>query len=69
MSCLRRRRRATFWIASRSPICRFLGGGKSAVREEGLALRGLGLANAALICDLQGRARQKVATIDIDATI
>ncbi len=51
------------------PDLPLLGGGKSAVREEGLALRGLGLANAALICDLQGRARQKVATIDIDATI
>jgi hypothetical protein len=51
------------------PDLPLLGGGKSAVREEGLALRGLGLANAALICDLQGRARRKVATIDIDATI
>ena len=51
------------------PDLPLLGGGKSAVREEGLALRGLGLANAALIDDLQKRAPEPVATIDIDATI
>jgi hypothetical protein len=52
-----------------APDLPLLGGGKSAVREEGLALRGLGLANAALIDDLQKRAPERVATIDIDATI
>lgn len=46
-----------------------LGGGKSAVREEGRGLRGLCLANRALIGDLQGRAPERLATIDIDATI
>lgn len=51
------------------PDLPLLGGGKSAVREEGLALRGLGLANAAVIGDLQKRAPERVATIDIDATI
>ena len=51
------------------PDLPLLGRGKSAVREEGLGLRALGLANAAVTADLQRRAPATVATIDIDATI
>lgn len=58
-----------FLAGFEEPDLPLLGGGKSAVREEGLALRGLGLANAAMISDLQRRAPRGVATIDIDATI
>ena len=46
-----------------------LGGGRSAVREEGLGLRALARASAAVVADLQARAPQAVATIDLDATI
>ena len=58
-----------FLAGFEEPDLPLLGGGKSVVREEGLALRALGLANAAVISDLQKRAPCRVATIDIDATI
>jgi hypothetical protein len=58
-----------FLAGFEEPDLPLLGGGKSAVREEGLALRGLGLAKAAVISDLQKRAPERVATIDLDATI
>lgn len=51
------------------PELPLLGGGRSAVREEGLGLRALARASAAVVSDLQARAPQRVATIDIDATI
>ena len=46
-----------------------LGGGRSAVREEGLGLRGLAQASAAVVADLQARSPQREATLDVDATI
>ena len=49
-----------------------LGGGASAVRQESRGLRGLDLANRALIADIQARAPERalgLATIDLDATI
>ena len=46
-----------------------LGGGASAVREESRGLRGLGEASAAVAADLQRRAPQAAATIDVDATV
>ena len=51
------------------PELPLLGGGRSAVREEGLGLRALARASAAVVSDLQARAPQGVATIDVDATI
>ena len=51
------------------PELPLLGGGRSAVREEGLGLRALARASAAVVADLQARAPQGVATIDVDATI
>ena len=51
------------------PDLPLLGGGRSAVREEGLGLRALARASAAVVADLQARAPQRVATIDLDATI
>jgi len=51
------------------PDLPLLGGGRSAVREEGLGLRALARASAAVVADLQARAPQGVATIDVDATI
>ena len=51
------------------PELPLLGGGRSAVREEGLGLRGLARASSAVVADLQARAPQKVATLDLDATI
>ena len=51
------------------PELPLLGGGRSAVREEGLILRALLRASAAVVTDLQARAPQRVATIDLDATI
>ena len=51
------------------PELPLLGGGRSAVREEGLGLRGLARASSAAVADLQARAPQKVATLDLDATI
>ena len=51
------------------PALPLLGGGRSAVREEGLGLRALSRASAAVVADLQARAPQRVATIDLDATI
>ena len=50
------------------PNLPLLGGGRSTVREEGLGLRGLARASAAVVADLQARAPQRVATIDLDAT-
>jgi hypothetical protein len=51
------------------PDLPLLGGGKSAVREEGRGLRGLAAASAAVVADLQRRAPQPVATLDVDATV
>ena len=51
------------------PELPLLGAGKSAVRAEGRGLRGLARASAAVIADLQRRAPQSVATIDLDATV
>ena len=51
------------------PDLPLLGSGASVVREEGRGLRGLGLASRAVVADLQTRAPQRVATIDVDATI
>ena len=51
------------------PELPLLGGGRSAVREEGLGLRGLARASSAVVADLQARAPQRVATLDLDATI
>ena len=51
------------------PDLPLLGGGRSAVREEGLGLRALSRASAAVVADLQARSPQRVATIDVDATI
>ena len=51
------------------PELPLLGAARSAVREEGLGLRGLSRASAAVVADLQARAPQKVATLDLDATI
>ena len=51
------------------PDLPLLGGGRSAVREEGLDLRALSRASASVVADLQARAPQRVATIDLDATI
>ena len=51
------------------PDLPLLGGGRSGVREEGLGLRGLSRASAAVVADLQARSPQRVATIDLDATI
>lgn len=51
------------------PDLPLLGGCKSAVRAPSRGLRGLGEASAAVIADLQRRAPQAGATIDIDATV
>ena len=51
------------------PDLPLLGGRRSAVREEGQGLRALARASAAVVADLQARAPQAVATIDLDATI
>ena len=51
------------------PELPLLGGGRSAVREEGLGLRGLARASSAVVADLQARSPQGVATIDLDASI
>ena len=51
------------------PDLPLLGGGRSAVREEGLGLRALARASTAVVADLQARTPQGVATIDVDATI
>ena len=46
-----------------------LSGGKASVPSESAALQGLAAANKELILDLQCRKPQKIATLDIDATI
>jgi len=51
------------------PDLPLLGGGASAVRAESRGLRGLGLASAAVVADLQRRAPRTSATIDLDATV
>lgn len=51
------------------PELPLLGGGASAVREEGRGLRGLARASAAVLGDLQNRRPLSVATIDLDATV
>ena len=51
------------------PELPLLGGGRSAVREEGLGLRGLARSSSAVVADLQARSPQKVAPLDLDATI
>ena len=51
------------------PALPLLGGGRSAVREEGLGLRGLAQASPAAVAALQARAPQREATIDLDVTI
>lgn len=51
------------------PELPLLGGGRSAVREEGRGLRGLARASGAVIGDLQRRRPAPVATIDLDATV
>jgi hypothetical protein len=51
------------------PALPLLGGGASKVRAEGRGLRGLALASGAVVDDLQRRAPETVATIDVDATI
>jgi hypothetical protein len=51
------------------PDLPLLGAGASAVREESRGLRGLGEASAAVVADLQRRAPQATATIDLDATV
>ena len=58
-----------FLAAFDEPDLPLLGGGASAVREEGRGLRGLGLASRAVVADLQRRAPRGTATIDVDATI
>ncbi len=46
-----------------------LSGGKASVPSESTALQGLAAANKELILDLQCRKPQRIATLDIDATI
>ncbi|MCE2492729.1 MAG: transposase [Alphaproteobacteria bacterium] len=58
-----------FLATFEEPDLPLLGSGRSAVREEGLGLRGLSRASVAVVADLQAWAPQRVATIDLDATI
>lgn len=44
-------------------------GQRGLVRQESAALSGLWQANRAILADVQRRARQRVATLDIDATV
>ena len=58
-----------FLACFEEPDLPLLGGGKSAVREESGGLRALAAASAAVVGDLQQRAPQARATIDVDATV